>query len=200
MARKSLPPVTLTPSAAAPKSAIVATRARSPVRMMRSADAALSGGVEGEVDAVGGQRADALHQAVAVGRRLGAERAQKLVVALAGRADDARAAGARQLNGRAADAARRAVITSVWPSCTPPSTLNTRTLVSTATGRPAASSQDRPAGLRAKSSRIACSAAAPPTAKPKTSSPTATSVTLGADLVDDAGRLAAVDRRKARPA
>src|SRR4051812_46538100 len=70
-------------------------------------------------------------------------------------------------------------MTIVSPSPTPPSRLNTRTLVSTATGRPAAASKGTFAGLRAQAARIAFSAAAPPDAKPKTSSPAATPSTSG---------------------
>ena len=50
--------------------------------------------------------------------------------------------------------------------------------------------------MRAKSSSTAYSAAAPPTAKPNTSSPTATPVDAAPDLVDHAGRLAAVTSRQ----
>jgi hypothetical protein len=98
------------------------------------------------------------------------------VVRLAGGADNARAARA-SWTATAPTPPAAPLTTSVCPSLTPPSTVNTRTLVSAATGSPAAASQDRLAGLRAKSSRIARSAAAPPTGKPKTSSPTATRVT-----------------------
>src|SRR4051812_17335444 len=68
-------------------------------------------------------------------------------------------------------------ITSVSPSPTPPRTSNTRMLVSTATGRPAADSNDAEGGFLAQAVRIAFSAAAPPVANPNTSSPTATSST-----------------------
>src|SRR4051812_41810866 len=67
---------------------------------------ALARGVEREVDALGRERADALDEAVAVGRRLGAERPQEVVVPLAGGPDDPRAARPRELDGGGADSAR----------------------------------------------------------------------------------------------
>src|SRR3954470_13666578 len=72
-------------------------------------EAVAAGGVEREVDAVRRERADALRHAVAVGRRLSAERAQELVVALARGSDHARAARHRELDGDRADAAGGAV-------------------------------------------------------------------------------------------
>src|SRR4051812_15133360 len=72
-------------------------------------EAVAAGGVEREVHAVRRERADALGHAVTVGGRLGAERAQERVVALARGPDHSRAARHRELNGDRADAARGAV-------------------------------------------------------------------------------------------
>ena len=65
--------------------------------------------VDDDVHAVGGQRPDAVGDAVAVGHRLGPQLAQPVVVALGGGADDAGAQGPRDLYAERAHAARRAV-------------------------------------------------------------------------------------------
>ena len=66
---------------------------------------------------------------------------------LAGGADHPHAALARELHGRGADAAGRAVDHDRLPRRTPPSRSSTRAVVSTATGSPAASSNDSSGGL-----------------------------------------------------
>ena len=70
---------------------------------------AATGGIHSGVDTIGGERPDALHQAVAVGRRFGAERAQILVVGLARGPDHLRAPRTGDLHGGAADRAGGAV-------------------------------------------------------------------------------------------
>ena len=62
---------------------------------------AASGGVQRPIDAVRGELTNTVDHALAVGGRLGAERAQELVIGLAGGADDARPAGPGELHGRA---------------------------------------------------------------------------------------------------
>ena len=67
---------------------------------------AASGGVQRPIDAVRGELPNTVDHALAVGGRLGAERAQELVIGLAGGADDARAAGTGELHGRRPHPAR----------------------------------------------------------------------------------------------
>ena len=67
------------------------------------------GDVERDVNAVGRERANPLDEALAVGDRLGPQRAQVVVVGRTGGADHARAARHGQLNRGAADAAGGAV-------------------------------------------------------------------------------------------
>src|SRR4051794_4716015 len=72
-------------------------------------DVALAGRVEREVDSLRRQRPDPLFQSRPIGRRLGAQRPQELVIWLARGPDHAGAPGHGELDGQRADAAGRAV-------------------------------------------------------------------------------------------
>ena len=100
------------------------------------------------IDAIRGELKNTVDHALAVGGRFGAERAQELVIGLAGGADDARAADTGELHGRRPRAAGGPLTRTVWSAPTPRRS-SARTAVSAAAGSPAASAHESPVGLPA---------------------------------------------------